>query len=145
MRMPGPGPFGELLGIELLEQQEGFARASIAADQRHLNPHGVVHGAAVYALIDQAMGAAVYTVMGRTESCATLEVSIAYLAPGRLGPIEARVRLVRRTQRLAVLEAEAWQGERLLAKALGTYAIFPVEAADGGTEPSAKGEADGGS
>lgn len=144
MRTSAAGPFAELLAIQLLEQREGFARATIVADQRHLNPHGVVHGAAVYALIDQAMGAAVYTVMGPRERCATLDVSIAYLAPGRLGPIEATVRLVRRTRRLAVLEAEASQGERLLAKALGTYAVFPLDASDAEPAPSTEGDDDGG-
>ncbi len=145
VREPAPGPFGELLGIQLLEREQGFARATIAADRRHLNPHGVVHGAAVYALVDQAMGAAVYSVMDPTESCATLEVSIAYLSPGRPGPMEATVRLVRRTRRIAVLEAEARQGDRLLAKALGTYAIFPVEPPTGESGESSQGENDSGS
>lgn len=123
-----PGPFGALLGIEVSEQGEGFARAVLQASERHLNPHGVVHGGAVYALIDQAMGAAVYTVLEPEELCATVDVSIAYLAPGRLGEIDAEVRLVRRTRRLAVLEGEARQGDRLLAKAMGTYAIFEAQA-----------------
>mgnify|MGYP001163395583 CR=1 FL=1 len=122
-----PGPFGRLLGIEVVEQREGYARALLRASSEHLNPHGVVHGGAVYSLIDQAMGAAVYTVLEPGELCATITITIAYLEAARPEEITAEVRLVRRTRRLAVLEGEARQGTHLLAKAAGTYAIFAGE------------------
>lgn len=43
--------------------QPGRASTEIGCDERHLNPHGSVHGAVVFALIDTGMGAPTMTVI----------------------------------------------------------------------------------
>ena len=49
-----PAPFHDLLGIELLEWRDGFARIACAAGQQHTNRSGIVHGGVMLAMIDQA-------------------------------------------------------------------------------------------
>ncbi|MFZ1866785.1 MAG: PaaI family thioesterase, partial [Polyangiales bacterium] len=59
------------------------------------------------------------------ESCATVEIKIVYLASAREGELVCETRVIRKGSRIAVLESEVFTGDRLVAKALGTYSIFP--------------------
>jgi len=78
----------------------------------------------MYALADQGMGAAVYTLLDEAESCATIEVKIVYIAPVQSGVVECESKVINKGRRVAVLESEVRSGDRLVAKALGTFAIL---------------------
>ena len=121
---PGVGPFAALLGIRRVEMRDGRARFELRVDRQHLNPHGVVHGGALYTLVDYAMGGAVTCGLARGEQCATLEIKINYLAPVSEGLIGAEAWVVARTSRVAVLEARVHaDGDRLVALATGSFYI----------------------
>lgn len=115
--------YGKLLGITI-ERGEARARSSIQVRPELLNPHGVLHGGVMYSLADQAMGAAVYSLLEEAESCATIEIKIVYIAPVAEGQVECEARVVNKGRRVAVLEADVQNGGRMVAKALGTFAIF---------------------
>jgi acyl-CoA thioesterase len=89
-----------------------------------MNPHGVAHGAVAYALADTGMGAALYTLLEPGESCATIEIKIVYLASAREGELVCETKVIRKGSRVAVLESEVFESNRLVAKALGTYSIL---------------------
>ena len=85
--MPPHHPFGDLIGLHVEHQAPGESTLSLSISERHLNPHGVVHGAVMYALADTGMGAALYSTLAPGEFCATIEVKINYFKPvpsGRL-------------------------------------------------------------
>ena len=125
-KAPAPDEgFGRLLGLEVTEREDGRSRTRIEIGPQHLNPHGVVHGAVLYALADQGMGAAVYTLLDEGESCATIEVKIVYIAAVQAGVVECETTVINKGRRIAVLESEVRSEGRLVAKALGTFAIFP--------------------
>jgi acyl-CoA thioesterase len=69
------------------------------------------------------MGAALYTLLEKAESCATIEIKIVYLSSVREGELICDTRVIRKGSRVAVLESEVFESERLVAKALGTYSI----------------------
>lgn len=127
MATPPTGTAGLIphLGLEIVERSEGRSLGRVTIGPQHMNPHGVVHGAVQYAIADSGMGAATYTVLREGESCATIEVKIVYLAPAREGVMECETRVVQRSRTLAVLESDVRVGEKLVAKALGTFAILP--------------------
>ena len=50
--------FGQLLGLELVEVDDGHARVTLQAGERHTNFLGLVHGGAVFSLADAALAAA---------------------------------------------------------------------------------------
>ncbi len=54
----GSDRFAKLMGVELLEFREGYAKASMTVRRELLNFHGVAHGAAIYALADVAFSVA---------------------------------------------------------------------------------------
>jgi acyl-CoA thioesterase len=51
-------PFAELLGIELEEVRDSYARARLLIKEEHCNAEGRTHGALIFALADQAFGVA---------------------------------------------------------------------------------------
>lgn len=117
--------FGPLLGIEMYERSDGLSRCRLTVRPELMNPHGVLHGGAMYSLADQGMGAAVYSRLDEAESCATIEIKIVYLAPVLEGLVDCVTRVVQKGKRVAVLESELTNNGRLVAKALGTFAVFP--------------------
>jgi acyl-CoA thioesterase len=116
--------FMDLVGIRSAGRTDEGVVYEADVGPQHLNPYGVAHGGVAYAMVDTSMGSAVVAELTPDEACATIEVKIVYLAAAREGPMRCTTRLIQRTKRIAALESEVRQGERLVAKALGTFAIF---------------------
>ena len=120
----GFNPFGELIGLNFSKSEDGFSRCVLEVNEKLFNPHNVLHGAAIYAMTDTGMGGAVYSCLSPDEMCATVEIKIVYLAPVTSGLVTCDTKLVHRGKRIAILESEVRNDERLVAKATGTYSIF---------------------
>jgi acyl-CoA thioesterase len=121
---PGVGPFADLLGLRRSTMEDGRCRFEVTVRHEHMNPHGVVHGGVVYALVDYAMGGAVTSRLQPGERCATLEIKINYLAPVSEGRLAAEAWVVARTARIAVLEARVQaDGDRPVALATGSFYV----------------------
>lgn len=119
-------PFAQLVGFSLRLGRRGSGACSAALEVRPalLNPNGVVHGGALFSMIDTVMGAALHTTLEPGENCATIEIKIHFLQPVGKGTIRCRTRLVHRGRRIAVLEAHISAGRQQVAQALGSFAIF---------------------
>jgi acyl-CoA thioesterase len=117
-------PFAELIGLTFDEMSGGKSRCRVTITPELLNPNGVVHGAVTYALADTGMGGAVSSLLYGNETCATIEVKIVYLSSAREGELVCDTRVIRKGSRVAVLESEIFESNRLIAKALGTYSIL---------------------
>lgn len=117
-------PFADVIGLTFERAETGRSRCRVPIRPELLNPHGVVHGAVAYALADTGMGGALYPLLEGDESCATIEIKIVYLSSARQGELVCDTRVVRKGSRVAVLESEIFESDRLIAKALGTYSIL---------------------
>lgn len=122
----GYNPFGDVLGFEFEETGEGFARMTMAVQDHLMNPHKVVHGAAIFAMADNSMGAALYTTLDKDEICSTIEIKINYMRPVTAGELVCETKVIHRGRTTGVLESIVTNSEQLVAKALGTYAINRV-------------------
>jgi len=118
-----PHPFADLIGLTFEQAGPGSSRCRVPIRAELLNPHRVVNGAVAYALADTGMGGALYPLLEQDESCATIEIKIVYLSSAREGELVCDTRVVRKGSRVAVLESEIFESDRLIAKALGTYSI----------------------
>lgn len=127
----GFNPFGELLGLVFTGYGEGKSRCEVQVREELFNPHGVLHGGVLYSMADTGMGGALYSLLAEGELCATVEIKIAYLTSVSSGTLVCETRVLERRSRLALLESEIInrgpQGERLVAKALGTFYIYRRE------------------
>lgn len=137
---PDPGPGSETPTF-WLQQQLGFevrttpgrAVVTIVCDERHLNPHGTVHGAVVFALVDTGMGAATMTVLAEQSLCATIEIHTRFLAPVFRGALRAEIDVVKAGRRIVHLEAAVTdENDDKVALASGSFAVIPGPPRDGG-------------
>lgn len=122
-------PLAHDLGLTIDRPAPGIAVGRITTGARHANPHGVVHGAALFALVDTAMGAATYSVLDEGCICASIEVQLRFLAPVRVGAeLVGEVRVVKAGRRIVHLEAKVRADDVLAAIATGSYAVLPAPA-----------------
>lgn len=72
--------FAQLIGMELLEVREGFAKGRIPLEDRYTNIYGGMHGGCSYALADTLAGIAASTY---GSFVTTIDGKINYLLPIR--------------------------------------------------------------
>lgn len=119
-----PHPFADLIGLVVTARDDGRARSELTIAPEHLNPHGVVHGAVLFALADTAMGAALYPTLGDGESCATIEIKLNFFRPATQGTLVCDSAIVNRGRSIANLESRLLLGDKLVATANGHFAVF---------------------
>jgi len=114
VRLFNESGFARLLGMEILEASDGYSKVTMDCTGK-MNPGGVAHGGAVFALADQAFGIA-------ANCCGVhrvaVSVTIHYIAPatGRLVAVARRVEDNKRTDTYRILVTE---GDRLIAEFTG--------------------------
>src|SRR6266852_2477180 len=74
-----PAPIGKLLGLNLIQAENGRAVVELDADDRHANPMGTLHGGVLCDLADAAMGIAYRTTLAQHDGFTTLELKINFL------------------------------------------------------------------
>jgi uncharacterized protein (TIGR00369 family) len=120
-------------GIDPLTKWLGFQweapnRIRLEIRDDHINQAGLLSGAVSYALIDYCMGSTLWIERKGAERIATISISINYVQTAREGTIVCESTLDRRNDRVAVLRSEVRHEDgRLVATAVGSFAIFPKE------------------
>ena len=116
-------PFAELIGLRFTELSSGESCCELDTTASLFNTNGILHGGVAYSLADTGMGAALFAGLEKGQSCATIEIKIAYFRPVTDGRLVCESRVVQQGRRFAFLESEITNGERLVAKATGTFVI----------------------
>ena len=117
-------PFSDLLGMQVDSKEDGQCMCSISFSESLLNPNNVVHGGVIYSLADNSMGGALTSILPEEERCATIEIKVTYLRPAGNSNLIGHSQVIKRGKRVAILESEIRSGEKLVAKATGSFAIF---------------------
>jgi len=100
------------------------ARLTIRPDL--INAGGLLSGVVTYALVDYSMGSALWAQTTEDEGIATVNIAINYVQTAREGDVICHSTVDRRNRRAAVLRSEVRHEDgRLIATAIGSYAIFP--------------------
>ena len=122
-------PVADLIGLTVEKQGDGSSTLLLPVDGRHLNPHGVVHGAVIYAMADTDMGAALYSVLDAGHACATIDISISYFRSVVDGQLLCQTVVENKGRTVAHLTARITQNDKLVAQASGNFAIIsaPLE------------------
>jgi len=115
-------PFAKLLGMELGEIQSGVASIHLTVRDELKQNQGVVHGGAIASLMDTAAAVALLTLIEVHERVTTTDLTIHYLRPITTGRMSATARVVRRGQRVMVLNIEVTNEQgRTIATAVTGY------------------------
>ena len=134
------------MSIERAAPEEAVVR--MHAPRQLLSPHGPVHGGAISALIDTAIGIAVACRLAPGDRTATHELNINYISFAAQPVVIASARVLRVSRTIAHAEAEVRAEDgSLIAKALATFGVFPRKArpadgeGDAGRRPDPTGSA----
>src|SRR4051794_12943027 len=108
------------------EVGERGARATDDPPRAH--QPGRAPGPVAYAMVDYSMGSALWQQRTEGERIATIGISINYVQTAREGDVTCDSVIDRRNDRVAVMRSEVRHEDgRLLATAIGSFAIFPRE------------------
>lgn len=89
--------FAQLLGIKVEELRPGYARASLAVDERLFNGVDIVQGGAVFTLADYAFALASNT---HENVAVGVESNISFMKPTRTGTLFAEAEEISRSKSL---------------------------------------------
>ena len=127
MEMPAgltQSAFSELIGCRLQRLEEGVAEVALTLEPHLRNRGGKLHGGALFSLVDIAMGLACSSTHGFDQQSATIECKINYIRAVSDGEVLCTARVIHPGRRTLVVEADVMQGDKLVAKAQGTFAVL---------------------
>lgn len=104
-RLPAP-PIAKLLGMDLVEVEEGRAVFALTPGEHHYNPIATVHGGIALTLLDSAMSCSVHTLLPPGKGYTTLELKVNMVRAITLktGPVRATGKIVHMGRQTATAE-----------------------------------------
>lgn len=116
-------PFLNEIGVELVSMGDGLAQVGVDLQGRHMNSWAVAHGGLTMTLLDVAMSLAGRSIFPQAKGAVTVEMNTSFLQPG--GTPGSRLiaigKAFHRSTSLCFCEGEVWNGDKLVAKAMGTF------------------------
>lgn len=124
----GSFPLSEFIGMSIERPEPGRAVARAAARDTHHNPHGFVHGAVVFTLIDTSMGAAVMSMLSEGQRCSTIECQVRFLRPIVSDDLVCETTVVKPGRSVFHLESKVSTSQgRLVATGTGSFAVIDMQ------------------
>ncbi|MGV3654736.1 MAG: PaaI family thioesterase [Noviherbaspirillum sp.] len=116
-------PFMRELGIQVLDMAGGESRLVLDLEERHMNGWQVAHGGVIMTMLDIAMAVAGRSLVPDARAGVTVEMKTSFVQPGGKpgARLTARGRAFHNTVSMSFCEGEVWDGDRLVAKAMGTF------------------------
>ena len=114
-----PSPFMNWLKPVALAAEYGSLTFEYKIREELTNPMGHLHGGVIAGMIDDIMGATVYS-LDKSDYFVTVNLSVDYFAPAMLGDVvQAVTKVVKEGRNIINVECELWlpAKKRLLAKA----------------------------
>lgn len=118
-----PIPFLNELGIEVVESGGGLAQVELTLQTRHTNSWHVAHGGVIMTMLDNVMSLAGRSLDADIRSGVTIEMKTSFMQPGGTegGRLVAKGKVLHASSSIYFCEGELWNGEKLVAKATGTF------------------------
>nr|WP_160288715.1 PaaI family thioesterase [Pseudomonas knackmussii] len=114
--------FSENIGLEPVRIGDGEAEVSLKMAEHLRNRGNVMHGGAIFSLMDVTMGLACSSAHGFDRQSVTLECKINYIRAVAEGEVRCVAKVLHAGRRSLVVEADVFQGDKLVAKGQGTFA-----------------------
>lgn len=120
---PAEIPFLNDLGVEFLGMGNGEAQVALNLEPKHMNSWMVTHGGVTMTLLDVVMSMAGRSLDPDARGGVTIEMKTSFLQPGGHagGRIIAKGKAYHRSMTMCFCEGEVWSGDKLVAKAMGTF------------------------
>ncbi|MCE2494336.1 MAG: PaaI family thioesterase [Alphaproteobacteria bacterium] len=117
-RLHLPGPFVDINGPLLARFSEDKLRIGIRLEDRHCNAAGICHGGMLATLADLQIAVAMVVQSDIQAFLPTVNLSVDFVAPGRVGDwVEGETEVIRITRNLAFGSCILSTGDTALARA----------------------------
>lgn len=120
---PVDNPFLAMLGVQFLENGNGRAHIALDLTEQHMNSWRIAHGGIVMTLLDVVMAIAGRSLHPDRKGVVTVEMKTSFLQPGGVpgGRLDAYGTAFFQSSTMCFCEGEIRNGDRLIAKAMGTF------------------------
>lgn len=125
----GIAPMQALMNMRLVEAEDGLVVFTALPEEKHYNPRGSVHGAFTAAVLDSAMGLAVFTKLPAGAGQTTIEFKLNFIRPmfAQTGEVRGEGRVVHAGRTIATAEGRLVDCRgRIIAHGSTTCMIFPL-------------------
>ena len=127
--LPGAA-VGDLIGMRMIEAEEGRVTFELDAGPEHSSPPGTLHGGILCDLADGAMGCACVSLLAEGDSFATIELKINFLKPVWTGRLTAVGEVLKAGRTITLCDCRITdEGGSLVAYATSTCMTQRGEAA----------------
>lgn len=121
-------PFHKLLGLRIIPQEGGRARAELPFRPELIGDplRPAIHGGVISTMVDACGGFAVWSTLTLDDRVSTIDLRVDYLAPGNADKLLAEANIIRVGNRVAVVDIRVWQEaapDRIVATGKGVYNI----------------------
>jgi uncharacterized protein (TIGR00369 family) len=124
-------PFPQHMAMRLEALELDFCRILLDADERHLQPFGIVHGGALATLIDTATFWATFLRLPEGTGLVNVDLKLNYLQTARVGQLTAEGRCIRAGRTISYAEASVTDAAgTLLAHGTSTLMALPGKGFD---------------
>ena len=121
-------PFYQLLGMKILEIQDGTCRIEMPFRKKLTHPYGIIHGGAIASLADSAVAMALISLVKSIDRITTIEFKINFFTPINQGKLMAQAKVIHKGSKTAVGEVDVFnEKSKLVAKVIATYNIQSTE------------------
>ncbi|MCA9839527.1 MAG: PaaI family thioesterase [Trueperaceae bacterium] len=122
------GPYWQLLGMKIVEAQEGKVKLELELKEEHMQIYGVVHGGVLASLVDSAVGVAVQSTLSDLEGSTTTNLQIMYARPAKAGRLIAEAELIRRGKTIVFGDCRVSDASgELIVHGNATYMILDLQ------------------
>ncbi len=120
-------PLMRWLNPTLLSAAEGELEFSYSVRDEMANPMGILHGGTTAAIIDDALGAAVFS-LGKPNKYTTVNLAVDYLGSAKVGEtIIAKTAITKNGERIINANCEIWNADKTRLLAVGRSNLMKLE------------------
>lgn len=118
---------GAVVGARFISLHDGVCTYEYMASDAHHNPGGMLHGGALFTVMDSSQGMLVYSIMTPPAIAVTGTATIKYLAPVSHGRIVVTTSIARREGRKLFVHSDAVDANQVAVAVLDS--VWIVKAA----------------
>ncbi|HYO59348.1 PaaI family thioesterase [Archangium sp.] len=122
-------PIAVLMGIQLVEVEEGRVVAIATPGEQHYNPIGLVHGGFISTLLDSTTGCAVHTTLPQGMGYGTVDLHVTFVRPlsHKTGQVRCEGKVLHQGKRMTTAEGRLVGPDgKMYAHATATCMLTPT-------------------
>jgi uncharacterized protein (TIGR00369 family) len=106
-----------------VDPEAGTIETQFQGKPEFVNPLGHIQGGFLAAMLDDTLGPALVATLPKGQFAPTVNLSVSFHRPGKVGQITGKGRILKRGKELAFMSGELYQEGQMIASATATAII----------------------